>query len=73
MMLNNYYDTKQASIILGLSEEKIIILCEESKFSEAINEDDKWYIPKKCFKVTLEQAIHSNSFMEHLDKKISNC
>lgn len=61
------FTSEDVSKIIGVSEQIVKRWCEKGRYPEAYKtEDGHWLIPKKHFKISLEQARKRNSFDEKL-------
>jgi len=64
------YSTGEAAEIIGVSSETIRRMCEKGKFPEAEKTDGgHWRIPRKYFKLSLEEAREADQFMQTMDQK----
>jgi excisionase family DNA binding protein len=65
------YSTSEASEILGVSDQTIRRMCEAGRFPGAYRIGDRgnWKIPKKHFKITLEEARRGKQQMHPVDEK----
>jgi excisionase family DNA binding protein len=63
------FTTTEAAEILNVSDQTMRRWCEKGKYPEAYQtEGGHWRIPKKYFKVDLEQARNRNEFSRKLDE-----
>jgi excisionase family DNA binding protein len=63
------FTTTEAAEILNVSDQTMRRWCEKGKFPEAYQTDGgHWRIPRKYFKVDLEQAKKRNDFSKKLDE-----
>lgn len=64
------YTTTEAAEIINVSDQTIRRMCEKGKFPDAYKTDGgHWRVPRKYFRVTLEQAREADEFLKELDKK----
>lgn len=65
----NSYSTLEAAEIIGVSDQTIRRWCEKGKYPDAKKtEGNRWRIPKKYFKVTLEEARKRKAFEHQLNE-----
>jgi excisionase family DNA binding protein len=63
------FTTTEAAEILNVSDQTMRRWCEKGKYPEAYQTDGgHWRIPKKYFKINLEQAKSRNEFSKKLDE-----
>lgn len=65
----NSYSTLEAAKIIGVSDQTIRRWCEKGKYPDAKKtEGNRWRIPKKYFKITLEEARKRKAFEHQLNE-----
>lgn len=63
------FTSTEAAEIIGVSDQTIRRWCEKGKYPDAYQtEGGHWRIPKKHFKISIEQARKRNSFEERLNQ-----
>lgn len=63
------YSSTEAAEILGISDQTIRRWCDKGKYPDAYQTDGgHWRIPKKYFKINLEEAIKRKEFEEQLNQ-----
>ncbi|MFS0560708.1 hypothetical protein AB1K91_08200 [Terribacillus sp. 179-K 1B1 HS] len=68
-----YYSDFEVAEILGVPDQTIRSWCEKGRYSDVIrSEKGEGRIPKKYFRITLEQARKRNTFEKELDRFNSN-
>lgn len=66
---NDTFTTSEAANILNVSDQTMRRWCEKGKFPEAYQTDGgHWRIPRKYFKLDLEQTKKRDNFLKKLDK-----
>jgi excisionase family DNA binding protein len=66
----NYVTPSEAAQIGGVSDQTIRRWCEKGKFPEAFKTDGgHWRIPKKYFKMSLQQSQRADAFMKKVDEE----
>lgn len=62
------YTSTEAAEIIGVTDQTIRRWCEKGKYPDAIKtHGGHWRIPKKYFKITLEEALKRKSFEQELN------
>lgn len=64
----NSYSTVEAAEIVGVSDQTIRRWSEKGKYPDAVKTGGRWRIPKKYFKIFLEEARKRKSFEQHLNE-----
>ncbi len=65
----NSYSTLEVAEIIGVSDQTIRRWCEKGKYPDAKKtEGNRWRIPKKYFKITLEEARKRKAFEQQLNE-----
>ncbi|MBS4220080.1 helix-turn-helix domain-containing protein [Bacillus sp. FJAT-49711] len=62
------YTTLEAAEIVGVSDQTIRRWSEKGKYPDAVKTGGCWRIPKKYFKISLEEARKRKAFEQHLNE-----